>query len=363
MATRCTVLVAGFNPRKCPFNPRKCEEEPKPYDPTNFTVFCGARRTYLAKKFPDMVFVLFEFETGRVRQAEGGKEEWKDVKRFSPITCEDNYNECREFRRNPVDRLSITDIYKRVEAMGAPKSKEAGTLYELSIFSHGTYEGPVLVNSFQDGAIGTGRNSPMDKDGRYKKDFVPPTMDDDNKRAFRAAFASDGHIWLWGCDATGVYHRVFQAMARTPLFHQKKVDKWQEPDTFTLNFQNSKEERNACDYLHGFLKDNKSFAAKDGRRIDVTLGRLKAYYRDAIADTYAARITAAAGVRTYAASPGTWASVVVTDKQDRLMHVRMSPEEISKYGGENFSNFIAFYENHLGLKEDPETRGYGTFRP
>jgi hypothetical protein len=361
MATRLTILVAGFNPRKCPFIPSKCPgKEHKPHDSTNFMLFCKARRTYLAKKFPDMVFVFFEFETGRVLQAEGGTEDGKEVNKFSPITCKDNYNECREFRLNPTDRLSITDVYKRVEAMGAPKSKEAGTLYELSIFSHGYFEGPVLVNSFDEG-VGTGRGS-MDKDGRYKKDFVPPTMEKEDKRAFRAAFASDGYIWLWGCDATGVYHGVFEAMKRTPLFHQKKIDKWQDADNFSLNFPDSKDGRTACDHLHLFLKDKKSFA-KDGGKIDVILRRLREYFRDAIADTYAAKIAAAAGVRTYGASPGTWASVIMTGKQNNLMHVRMSPEEILKYKGEDFSNFIAFYEKHLSLKEDPETRGYGTFLP
>ncbi|NIU88451.1 MAG: hypothetical protein GWN56_14655, partial [Nitrosopumilaceae archaeon] len=84
--------------------------------------------------------------------------------------------------------MSILDVYDEIIRIGntAPNS-----LMELSFFSHAKNEGPILVNSYDDGIYGVHdeyrrmsyvidlpapARDPDDKDARHDKDFREPTL-------------------------------------------------------------------------------------------------------------------------------------------------------------------------------------------
>ena len=177
---RQTILVRGYNYRQCP-------KKGKTLDSTDFMVFVNARRAFLAKTDPDMRFTLFDFGRGAIRQATGSSDPWgADVNtdQKSAVGCAD-YVE-RELKKNPTDKLSIKSLYTWIEKLGRTKAS-MGTVFELSVFSHATYEGPVLLNTYEHPRFGPGRD-PDDNDGRYQWDFRPPHMTDQG-RSDRHPFA------------------------------------------------------------------------------------------------------------------------------------------------------------------------------
>jgi hypothetical protein len=100
------------------------------------------------------------------------------------------------------DIMSIVDVYRSVR--GAP---EGGAILELSIFSHGWIDGPVLVNS-SDRVRDPKLRDPDDKDGRAALDFnifMGEPVEDGKieplTRLFRfmGSFNPKGVMRTWGC--------------------------------------------------------------------------------------------------------------------------------------------------------------------
>src|SRR5271169_1594157 len=98
------------------------------------------------------------------------------------------------------DIISITDVYESVR--GAP----SGSVLELSFFSHGWIEGPVLVNSSNTLHDPNIRDS-RDKDGRAALDFTLTMGVTDGSPAsllhlfdFTASFDPKGFMESWGCN-------------------------------------------------------------------------------------------------------------------------------------------------------------------
>jgi len=97
--------------------------------------------------------------------------------------------------------MSIADVYRYLQEIGS--SDHSHTVAELHFFSHGWDGGPILTNT-------PGSHFPplspepkarllYDTDGRREKDFVAPNMTDDALLKFRAAFARNATVFIWGC--------------------------------------------------------------------------------------------------------------------------------------------------------------------
>lgn len=347
MSSQHVVLVAGFNYMAWPIEPAQ-----KP-DGTNFAGFCEQRFKWLLKALQEPTFWLFDVGAGVLKvneKAANGRRQWQNRASFKRVTRADNYTG-RDFTKNATGVMSIMDVYRHVQQIGRT---EPGTLAELSFFSHSLYKGPILVNSY-DKAEKQPKRAEGDKDGRYKKDFIPPNMMTDDLASFRKAFAPGGSIWVWGCDASTIYWDVFKRIASSSKYKSTAPGKLQDNDTFTFTYSELEAKK--------YYSQDDFFPAQTSKgtfllKWDATFKRIKKFYEEGLADTYTAKIATAAKVLTYGALPGTWASV--TPDPDGLMHV---PKSKKQGNGDDFSGLIAFYGWYLGAPEDYEGRGYGTFRP
>jgi hypothetical protein len=166
----------------------------------------------------DVSAVSFDVGSGTVKTTSkiwknGVPKITKDTQRlFDPINIK-NYKrpadprDPLEFKDGQPGVMSITDVYKRIIDIG---KSDPGSISEVSIFSHAFYEGPILVNSNDDGyvsargltgrvervAIPPGMRDPDDKDGRSFKEFVSPNMIKSDAKAFTGAFDSTGYCWV-----------------------------------------------------------------------------------------------------------------------------------------------------------------------
>lgn len=117
----------------------------------------------------------------------------------SPVTA-GNYSSGlghhARFDTDQAGRMSITDLYAAVQDVGSDQDT-AGSLTEVSVFSHGFFQGPILVNS-DDSSPSRSARDPDDKDARAGKDFRRPNMLDAELASFRAAWAASGLWWNWG---------------------------------------------------------------------------------------------------------------------------------------------------------------------
>jgi len=192
-------------------------------------------------------FVRFRFTTGEIQVieyelgAKGGKtvsltqKSWKPL---SSITDSTEYNPAafvttrvlREIKDSDYqtaahqyptfksghaqdDVMSITDVYESVQR--APD----GSVVELSIFSHGFDDGPILVNSDEVSGTPAEKRDPFDKDGRAAKDFLPDMGDGsgvvNHRDHFASSFDAKGFIQVWGCNASQAPNKVVnQAYSR-----------------------------------------------------------------------------------------------------------------------------------------------------
>lgn len=105
--------------------------------------------------------------------------------------------------------MSITDVYQCI------RQAPAGSVLDLSIFSHANWLGPILTNTNdnvntvdKDTGIRTitDLRSVADTDGRSYVDFKPnmglKPSTADNLSAFKKAFSSKAEIHVWGCDSS-----------------------------------------------------------------------------------------------------------------------------------------------------------------
>jgi hypothetical protein len=101
--------------------------------------------------------------------------------------------------------LSIVNVYHSV------RKAPAGSVLELSIFSHAFVDGPVLFNT--SATAGSTRRTPGDTDGRAAIDFQPDMGEDGAANAhaldeFRSAFASTGSFRIWGCNIQDIVETI-----------------------------------------------------------------------------------------------------------------------------------------------------------
>jgi len=106
-------------------------------------------------------------------------------------------------------QVSITDIYQAV------RQAPAGSVIDISLYSHGFVEGPVLGNTSdfatpQEWAPGLPKRRPDDRDGRVRTDFFPNMGEDPAGRGqdaltkFKAGLATGAVFRIFGCNVQDV---------------------------------------------------------------------------------------------------------------------------------------------------------------
>jgi len=147
----------------------------------------------------------FQTAFGSLSQAENPKNfvEWKeisDTKTSHPQTWGKH--------DAPAANVSIVNVYHSV------RKAPAGSVLELSIFSHAFVDGPVLNNTSARHVDQTlGNRTPGDTDGRAAIDFLPNMGEPGPTNAnaldeFRTAFASTGGFRTWGCNIQDIVETI-----------------------------------------------------------------------------------------------------------------------------------------------------------
>jgi len=107
---------------------------------------------------------------------------------------------------NGPTKCSIVNIYHTVRK--APR----GSVLEVSLFSHGFVQGPVLANTSDRKLVvgGEPQRTPEDQDGRDRTDFLSHMGEDpagagkDALKEFAGAFAAGGTLRVYGCNVQDV---------------------------------------------------------------------------------------------------------------------------------------------------------------
>jgi hypothetical protein len=260
------------------------------------------------------------------------------------------------FKHDPSTRdvMSIVDVYRSVR--GAPAG---GAILELSFFSHGWIEGPILANS-SDLIRDPKLRDPDDKDGRAALDFnisMGEKVDDTVTSASRIfSFMGSfnfkaGVMRVWGCSfdiENPVIRAVVQqerklAKAGTPLTDDTVID-------FHLDAKWTGRYR---------LTDLGSlFFPVDVRVVDFSrkLSDVKKFLRRRLARSYAYQFTSnSIGQSARGALPGTEGDDEKTGF--RLMKVCAKVDPLECPNG--FADTFELYRKHLGIAVDDH--GYGIF--
>lgn len=369
MSVRRFILVAGY------------QYEGKEKSAVTFRELCEHRMRRLLQRMPTATVIIFDVGAGQVvtsemrvvTQSGHMARKQRSDRDFHPVTVA-NYsgkdeNHPDRFDTNATGVMSITDVYAFVEKLGADKST-AGSVGELSVFSHGFFNGPILVNSSDNTKDGNPARDPNDKDGRVEKDFSDPNMDKSARARFRKAFASDGICWTWGCSFTTSYFQVQAKLFKTAVYdaaarHQHGPI----PDgtVFSFSFDAAAARGDSA-----FFDDDETFfpqfPADKKVPSTVTFSRtfreIKAFFQRGLNDTYAQGLATASGRPCFGALPGTYADFEENIKGTKypLMVIPRLPKR-RKVFGDDLTAYVQFYESYLGVKEDPEKRGYGRYNP
>jgi len=339
----------------------------------DFAEIAQHRQSRLVAANPDLMVTIMDVAAGTttisaMTPGPGGKSARTVTSKAThkPVTAK-NYSkgigvEHTEFDTDTDGRMSITDLYAAVETLGS-SAKTQRSLTEVSIFSHGHWNGPVLVDSYDNSK--TAARDPHDKDGRATKDFSDPNMGIGKRAAFAAAFTADGVWWTWGCDWTESYRRVTESLIRNPKYRTTPRGKLKDTDKITFTF-----DQTMADLIYG---DDAAFFPQDSvpgkkpgdppRRkklaFERTVGDIKTFFRRGVSLCYHSAVGKAAEVQARGAFPGTYADYEFMDKKisQPLMEI---PRNV-KIFTVDLSPYLRMWQDIMGLETDPEGHGYGLF--
>ncbi len=283
----------------------------------------------------------------------------------SPVTAA-NYSaglsHSTRFDQNQAGRMSITDLYAAVQAIGSNKAT-AGSLTEVSIFSHGHFDGAILVDS-DDGSTSTARD-PNDKDARVEKDFKSPNATAAQLTAFKAAFAPNAFWWNWGCTFTESYRQVTHRFINSPLYLRTPAGSLKDTDKVTFSFP---QKMAHVIYKHDttFFPQRKHVGGKNaGEFKDLTFERtvkdVREFFLRGVRDSYHAAVGKAANIKVRGAFLGTYADYESNDKRIRLPLMEI-PRSVPIFKND-FSRYLNMWTRDFGFSKDPEGHGYGVFPP
>lgn len=359
--------------------------EYKKLESAPFLEYCKRRRAHLLKSVSrgeELSIAVFDFKSGTVQTTTitwpGGKahEITTTEKKFSPITREslgrkdpvtgeiNNY----ALKDNQTDIMSIVNIYEVIQEVGAI---DPGSLFEVSVFSHGYLEGPILVNSWDDRRVSVGgpltkdatgkesyvgvskgRRDPDDKDGRAILDFAEPEMPSKKKGLFKNAFNSRGYFWTWGCN----FEPPGGPAANQVLLRLEKNQKYQTniSDTQPLEFSGLNKEE-----MESFLVFNNIFKLDPAelrrtRKCTLTFKAIKEAIWAETAASYPFQLYANTRVKAIGALFSTYSSFdmgsPLDPKAPRLLAISTDT-----------ARHTAFYKRHFNFSLDHEGRNYGVF--
>ncbi len=284
----------------------------------------------------------------------------------SPVTAANYSTGLRHHTRfdtDPAGRMSITDLYAAVQSVGADADTQ-GTLVEVSIFSHGFWEGPLLVNS-DDGNAGLPARDPDDKDARVTKDFNPPNMTAAQLAGFKAAFATDAFWWSWGCTFTESYRQVTHRFVNSSLYRGTPAGGLKDTDTIRFDFPQAMANEIYGDDTTFFPQTTR--VTSSGATVfkdlvfDRTVKEVKELFLRGARDSYHTAVAKAAGVPARGAFLGTYSDYESNDKRVKLP-LMVIPRNVSIYGT-NFTRYVNMWVNDLGFTADTEGHGYGVYPP
>lgn len=315
------ILVAGWDYSGGANNVAYCDSYREDLYAGN-THRTGAKTT-IPKRIDDATVVtIFDFKAGeRIRtvKSASGWFELDRVLQGKVKTHLGSYSVPANTRkRHDDDAISITHVYDYIVELGA---KAPGAVKEFHIFSHAWAGGPILVESYQDAAYAPGgrletQRDPRDKDPRLK-DFDPVNMP--RLKGFKAAFAVNSTVKVWGCMATTAYRNLIRATALARS----------DTDTITYDW--------------------------DGTSHTSTAAKAKKYLRDNILKyNYMALLSAALGgsAKVYGAPPGMGADL-------RAIHVGRKTFNYMHVNGNTYRREYDFLKTALGLV--PDDTGYLLF--
>jgi hypothetical protein len=251
------------------------------------------------------------------------------------------------FAQGPAtsDVMSIVDVYKSVRA--AP----LGSVLELSFFSHGWVEGPVLVNSSNHSTT-PGLRDPEDKDGRSRLDFVgsmgesTDLSDQGNILKFILSFDPKGVMRTWGCN--------FDIELRVIQQTQTRIRRGGVTDSTMINFHFE-------DWAPGrytVVDPGATFLPSSSAQTDIsrTFGEVKKFLRMRLGASYVLQFAEHSnGITAFGALPGTEGDDEKTGYHMQKVCAKYDPPECPVA----FANLFDFYDKNMGIKVD--NRGYGIF--
>jgi hypothetical protein len=288
------------------------------------------------------------------------------AKTHSPVTAK-NYStglgHHTRFDTDPAGRMSITDVYAAVQAVGADWYTR-GKLVEVSIFSHGFWDGAILVNG-DDTQPGKPERDPDDKDARVTKDFRSPNMTTAQLASFRAAFAPGALWWNWGCAFTESYRQVTHRFINSLIYRKTAPGKLKDTDKVKFNFPADMAEDIYGDDTIFFPQTTRITSSGDTVFKDLvferTVKEVKDFFLRGVRDSYHMAVAKASGVPTRGAFLGTYADYEENDKRIKLP--LMNIPRSAKIYGTDFTSYITMWVKVLKFSTDPENHGYGIFPP
>jgi hypothetical protein len=314
-----------------------------------------------AQKGHDTICEIYDVGKGLVQTTEltwQGGQSSKSVRteqRYQPVTSrayvKDSDGELR-FRDNQSKIMSVVDIYKRVISIG---KTEPASIHELSIFSHAFFDGPILVNSFDDGYVTVGSagstrrvrlpvglRDPDDKDGRSNKDFVTPNLPAEDLALFHGAFAPTGYAWVWGCNFPRDLNVVLRLVERNSRYTPGIAD------DVVLEFRQLTREQ--IDSFVQFKEDLEIETATllKTHRCSVPFRLIKRAMWAGVTGSYAYQMAYNVKLKVMGALYGTYAEFFAGSP--KLMAISSKTR-----------SHVEFYKKHFGVKTDDEGRNYGVF--
>jgi hypothetical protein len=251
------------------------------------------------------------------------------------------------FAQGPAtsDVMSIVDVYKSV------REAPLGSVLELSFFSHGWIEGPILVNSSNHSTT-PGLRDPQDKDGRSHLDFTASMgestdlKDQLNNAKFMVSFDPKGAMRTWGCN--------FDIELRVIQQAQKRISRGGVTDATVINFHFE----DWAPSRYSVVDPGATFLPSSSTQTDIarTFAEVKKFLRKRLGASYALQFAEhSAGITAFGALPGTEGDDEKSGFRMMKVCAKFDPPECPVA----FASLFDFYSKQLGIKVDD--RGYGIF--
>jgi hypothetical protein len=324
---------------------------------TRFGVWCDKRRDVLLRRkaMATATFWKFDFGAGLLLRDKSERNKprgWRPYGKADPVSMQ-------SYSHGTLDpslkTLSIMDVYRHIYSV-----VPAGSVAELSFFSHAFSRGPILLNTYDHtGSNFDGKRELSDKDAR-PKDFNAEVMPPYVLKAFRDGFAPNPVVWIWGCNGESRCWDVFKQLRNSPAWKKTPSGKHSLDLTFPLTFQRGQVGLWHSEQPELFPDPGPNDPSRTGRRNtdpftwQATLRQVVNAFGRGLTETYMWSLSRALGSPVVGALVGTTA---VLNGRDGLMEIARN--RATQH--DDFGPLIRFYKDYVGVALDTEGRGYGLF--